>query len=244
MSNLSTNQKRAILICSGIVVLLCTFFFLFQRNMDTVTSLERETSQYRRQVNFLSNLQMQVNEMRETTPVQQKEIDTYTKEFPCKVPQQKAIYNIWKMMSQSGVDITAIKPGKPQTFLNAGKFVTLDSTDTAAGETEQAATGSAVEANPETQVTVDQMVGKVSAYEVELTGTMSQIMKSLDWVTENKERMAVSSINLSFDASAGKLTGAVIINFYEMNGNGKAYEEPNISGITIGTDSIFGILKK
>ncbi|MCH5252317.1 MAG: hypothetical protein J1F22_05025 [Lachnospiraceae bacterium] len=240
---LTINQCRAILICSGILILACTFFFLFQRNSDTIQAMENETRQYKNQVNYLSSLQMQVNEMQKTTPALQTEMDAYMKKFSNQMPQIKAISYIDQMMVKTGVKITSIKPGKEQRFLEAGKFISVNSEGVSPDAEAQPVTGGAVnpvEANPQQQVTVDEMIGKAASYEIEMNGSMKQIMKALDWVSGNDDHMSVTSSSFSFDASTGKLSGSVTVSFYAMNGNGRPYEEPNISGITIGTDNIFG----
>ena len=41
--------------------------------------------------------------------------------------------------------------------------------------------------------------------------------------------MSVVSINLTFDNSTGKLSGTILVHFFSLNGNGKAYVEPDIS---------------
>ena len=88
------------------------------------------------------------------------------------------------------------------------------------------------------------MVGKVSCYEVELTGSRKQILKAFDWISGNKEPMSISAINLTFDNSTGKLTGTIAVNFFSLNGNGKPYEEPDISSIILGNKDVFGTFKK
>ena len=245
MGKLSFNQKRVILIVSGVLVLLCSFFFLFQKNMDTVTELENETRKYQNQINFLSTLQMQINEMKEKTPVYQDEIDKLVAAFPCKVPQQKAYYNIYQMMEKSGVQVTHITAGKPQPFFNSGEFITLSNDDNASESGEASAvSGGAIEIDPESSVPINEMVGKASIYQIELTGTQKQILKAVDWVADNAEQMAVSNLSLAYDSSNGKLSGTATLLFFELNGNGKVYEEPDVSDIMIGTDSIFGAMKK
>ncbi len=245
MGKLSTTAKKAILISAGLVVLLCAFFFIFQRNQDTVTQIENQTRQFRNRVNYLSQLQIKVNELQETSEKHQKAVDTYTKEFPCMMTQQKAIYNVYLMMVKSGVRVTAIKPGEAIDFLKEGKIISAEEQQNQVSNTSEteAASPSGIEASPEEQTTVDHMVGKYSSYEIEMTGTMKQIMKALDWVSDNKEHMAVTNTNLNYDVKTGKLTGTININYFELNGNGKPYKEPDVKGISIGTDSIFGVLK-
>ena len=94
------------------------------------------------------------------------------------------------------------------------------------------------------KVSVMKMVGKASPYEIELTGTKKQILKAIDWVAKNEEPMSVVSINLTFDNSTGKLSGTILVHFFSLNGNGKAYVEPDISGIILGNEDVFGTFKK
>ncbi|MCI8791720.1 MAG: hypothetical protein HFG38_02810 [Eubacterium sp.] len=236
---MSLLQKKIILIVSGIVILLVTFFLVFQKNQETVYTLEAESRNFQNQVNHLSSLQTQVTRMSKLAPQKKKETDTFTGEFLCRVPQQKAIHNLYLMMKKSGIRINAITPGDPQTFFQDGKFLV--------GNEGAAASTSAVEANPENKVDMIQMVGKRSVYDVQLTGTLSQIMKAIDWVAASKEHMTVWNVNLSYDASTGKLSGNITIAFNELNGNGKPYEEPDVSDISVGIDEMnkmFGTAKK
>ena len=235
---MSMNQKRAVLIIAGLLILICTFFFLYQPNTDKVMEIERETAQYHRQINYLSTLQLKVNDMKQKTPDLQKEMTSYMKKFPSRMTQQKAIYNVYRMMVKTGIRVSAINPGVEQTFLNAGAVV-----DTATSNTTENATEGAIELDPETEVPVHQMVGKVTPYEITVSGTLKQIEKALDWISLNKEHMSTTNISLTYDTSTGKLSGTITVNYFAMNGNGVPYKDPDIQGIMIGSKNIFGTVK-
>lgn len=240
---LTTTHKRLIFILSGVLVLLLTFFLIFQKNMDRVSELENSNTKLQGQINFLSNLQIKVNQMKETSDQKLKKIEKYSRELPCKMTQKKVISNLYHLYVSSGMDLRSIKPGSEQTFYKGGKVLTLSeeaSTDTEAQDTEL----SEVEKNPETKVPFNQMVGKVTSYSIEVQGTRKQILKALDWITDNPEHMSLSGISLSFDSSTGKLNGSLVVNFYCLNGNGVPYEEPDISGIILGNKDVFGTFKK
>lgn len=246
---MSMNQKRAVLILAGIVILACTFFFLYQPNADKVTELEAETANFQRQINFLSTMQMQVNQMREVTPEYTEEITEFMDKFPSRMTQPKAIYNVYRMMIKTGIRVRSISPGVEQTFFSGGNLSGMggDSVGTAnaAGTTDPAAAASpgGVEAEPEILVPVHEMVGKVTPYELTISGSLKQIEETLDWISENEEHMAVTDVSLTYDSSTGKLSGTMSVNYYAMNGNGVMYEEPDISGIIIGSKNIFGTVK-
>lgn len=241
---LTTGQKRMILLLAGFLIFLGTFLLIYQKNMKRVSSLESDTSDKSSQVEFLSNLQIQVNEMKETTEQKQKEIASYTQEYPSRMTQQKVISNIYQMSVKSGIRLKSISPGTEQIFFKNGEFIEVSEEDTStSGEAEDTELSEA-EKNPEKKFPVNEMVGKVTNYEIELTGTKKQILKAFDWISENPEHMALSAISLSFDSSTGKLSGSIAVNFYCLNGNGKTYEEPDISGIIIGNEDVFGTFKK
>lgn len=206
--------------------------------------MDSDTKGKRSQVEYLSNLQILVNEMQQTTEKAQQETLTNTQKYPCKMTQQKAISNIYELSVASGVRLRAISPTAERTFYKDGKFLQLSGEETAEeGEAEDTEL-SEVEKNPEQKVSVMKMVGKVSCYEVELTGSRKQILKAFDWISGNKEPMSISAINLTFDNSTGKLTGTIALNFFSLNGNGKPYEEPDISSIILGNKDVFGTFKK
>ena len=235
---MSLIQKKVILIASGILILAVTFFLVFQKNQDTVYQLESESRNFQNRVNHLNNLQRYVNEVGRSAQSKKMETDIFTGEFLSRVPQQKVIYNLYLMMKKSKIRTTPITPGDPETFFQEGKFITPDQ--------QAAASGAAAELNPEKKVSLDQMVGKSSVYEIQVTGTLAQIMKAIDWVDASKEHMTIWNINLSYDTSSGKLSGNIRLAFNELNGNGRAYQEPDVSDIPISAGDIrkiFGVSK-
>lgn len=246
---MSINQKRAVLIFAGLLILVCTFFLLYQPNTEKVMEIEQETSHYRGQISYLSALQIQVNQMNEQAPAYQKEMSAFMKKFPSRMTQPKAIYNVYRMMVKTGIHVRSIAPGVEQTFYNAGDILSsLGGGGTASGNNgtvnnAAAATPSAVEAAPETEVAVHEMIGKFTPYELTVSGTYKQIKKALDWISKNNEHMSTTNISLTYDSSTGKLSGTIMVNYFAMNGNGVPYEEPDISGILIGSKNIFGTVK-
>ncbi len=244
---LSTTQKKVILILAGFIILLVSFFFIFQKNNDKVTRMQDEIREHQRSVDFLSSLQIQVNQLREEIPDQEEAINNFAQTFPCKMTSALALSNIDQMMVKSGVEVTAISLKTELPFFKEGQIISLDSEDAKTME-EEASDGKVrilkgVEAEPEKKVEFNLMQGNALNIEIELIGSRNQIMKAIDWIAKNKEQMSVNNITLTHDDSTGKLAGTLGVYFYSMNGNGRQYEAPNISGITIGSDDVFGTFK-
>lgn len=238
---MSINQKRVILILAGIIILACTFFLLYQPNAEKVTEIEEETAHFQSQIGYLSTLQLKVNQLKKETSEYTEEMTDFMDKFPSRMTQPKAIYNVYRMMIKTGIRVKAIDPGVEQTFFSAGNLF-----GTGEGGTEiidSAASPGGVEADPEILVSVHEMVGKVTPYELTISGGYKQIKKALDWISDNEEHMSVTGVSLTYDSRTGKLSGTMSVNYYAMNGNGVTFEEPDISGITIGSKNIFGTVK-
>ena len=143
------------------------------------------------------------------------------------------------------MELRVVKPGTEQIFFQKGQLIALSSENGEENtEAQKNTKKSEAELEPEKKVPVNQMVGKVFSYEVEISGSRKQILQAFDWITNHQERMSLSKITLSFDSSNGKLTGTINMNFYCLNGNGVPYEEPDISGIVLGNKDVFGTFKK
>lgn len=56
MDKLTVMQKKIILIGLGLLILICSFFLVFQRNQDEATELDTQSQKLKRQVEYLSDL--------------------------------------------------------------------------------------------------------------------------------------------------------------------------------------------
>lgn len=65
----------------------------------------------------------------------------------------------------------------------------------------------------------------------------------MDYINENKDRMSVNSFTLSYDELTGLVTGSTSVNMFSVSGTDKEYTQQNLSGVSIGTDNIFGTLE-
>ncbi len=80
----------------------------------------------------------------------------------------------------------------------------------------------------------------ISPLSISYRTTYEGLKECMDYINRYGERRNVESITASYDATTGNLTGTMVINLYAMSGTGKRYQKPEVSGISIGTDNIFG----
>ncbi len=242
---LTLAQMRVVLVFAAILLLVLTYFLVFQKNMEEAARLESDTNTTLSKVNELEQLQPQVTDLEIFTSRYEDEMMDYTKSFPVKLTRQKSIYMLYRLQVQSGVDIQSVNVGNEYPFYYKGNLL-LTTTEQSQAQLES-------EAEPMSELLVqesmDEMIGSMATYEINITGKTSEVYKALDWITENEERMSVGDVNLMFDSSTGKLTGTIQVNFYCMLGNGVLYKEPNVGDTEfdfgLGEDvDIFGTFSK
>lgn len=65
----------------------------------------------------------------------------------------------------------------------------------------------------------------------------------VEHIYDHKNRMSINSYTLAYDEGTGLLTGSVLVDMYYVTGTDKQYTQQNLSGVSIGTDNIFGTLE-
>ena len=67
-----------------------------------------------------------------------------------------------------------------------------------------------------------------------------ELKNALNYIHNYPERMNVESLSASYNWETRLLSGSMTINLFAITGDDRAYEAPDIPGIKIGTDNIFG----
>lgn len=237
---LTLAQMRILLILGAVVLLAGTYFLVFQKNMNEAKNYETETKKLTEEITKIESLQPKITDMEIYNSRYEDEMLEYAKSFPVKLTRQKAVYMLYRLQVQSGVEIQSINVGNEFPFYYKGRLLTTTTEqEEARAENEEAPMSELIVMD-----SMDEMVGSMASYEINLTGTSEQIYKAFDWITENEEKLSIGDVNLAFDGSTGKLNGTIGVNFYCMLGNGVPYKEPDTSAYTFGVDGdIFGTFK-
>lgn len=72
--------------------------------------------------------------------------------------------------------------------------------------------------------------------------TYQGLKDTMDFINSYAERMNVSSFTSVYNQETGGLSGSMVINLYSVKDANHHYEEPVISGVSLGTDNIFGTI--
>lgn len=105
-----------------------------------------------------------------------------------------------------------------------------------AGENSSEASSAA----PDSKTPAVGITGYQTSVVLSYQATYEGLKKCIDYINDYKERMNISALTASFDSTTGNLTGTVTVTMYALYGAGKRYTPPQISGVKLGTDNIFG----
>lgn len=239
---LTLAQVRVLLLLGAVLLIVLTYFLVFQRNMDQASDYDAKTQKENERILYLTSLESKVQDLDIYTSLYTDDIDKLIQSFPVKLTQQKSVYLIFNLMIDSGITIESISPGEPVPFYYKGQVLDSASAQNQAQVDSEGQNGEQKETLSEiTPVPMEEMIGSKATYTLNVSGTTKQIFKALDWIRDNEdERMSVGSVSLQFDSGTGKLKGSIALNFYCMLGNGVPYKDPDMSIFKYGMDKIFG----
>lgn len=236
---LTLAQTRVILLLAAVLLIVLTYFLIFQTNMDNARDFDEKTKKEKERIEYLTDLEKKANDLDIYTSLYTGEIDEFIKSFPVKLTQQQSLYLIYRMMIDTGIDIESVTAGAQVPFYYKGEVLS--------SEGDQSAAQKASEAEGEEKlseisvVDMEEMIGSTARYTINMSGSTKQVYDALDWIRDyDKEKMSVDAVNLQFDSSTGKLQGSISANFYCMLGNGVPYKDPSIDSFTFGIDNVFG----
>lgn len=235
---LTLTQMRVILLLAAILLIVLTYFLIFQTNMDKAREFDDKTKKEKERIEYLTDLENKANDLDIYTSLYTGEIDEFIKSFPVKLTQQRSLYLIYRMMIDTGIDIESVTAGTAVPFYYKGNLLSSGGDQSAAQqETEAEGTETLSEISV---VDMEEMIGSTAQYTINMSGSTKQVYDALDWIRNNKEKMSVGDVSLQFDSSTGKLKGSISANFYCMLGNGVPYKDPGIDSFTFGVDNVFG----
>ena len=213
--NLSKRDKGLLLGLVGVILVACSYFFMYKPSMEEKATLEAELAEVQSKeaelVELDNNMEFYVSEI-ERLKVEKAE---YLACFPADIKEESEI--MYAVELENNVDIEF-------SSLNYGSDITLLSDD--GTETEEATL--AGYCLPMTMV-----------YRTSYNGLKSAIIHT----NQHKNRMVIDSVTASFDSATGYLSGGMTLNQYYIAGTENAYQEPYVPPLEFGLPNIFGTIE-
>lgn len=262
---MSTRDKKLLIILAGVAILALTYFFIFIPQSNKRDSLKSENMNLKSQYNQLSALAAKADDYTEKTKDMSDAMQQVYDNFPSYLQIENGIMDAVAIEKSTNTNITELTVGSPTaidvnnptgdagTASSSGSSTDSSTTDSSNADSSQAADsnssqsqtgdgstgdGSASTGSAKSTVTGYQLydVSTVMAFKTEYHGLKAMLGE----VIGSSQKKTISTLNVSFDDSTGKLTGEMLVDSYFLYGLDKPYEAPYIPAVPHGTNNLFG----
>lgn len=259
---ISDSDKRLLIIFFAIVILACSYFFIFNKGMTKASELEAQNEQDSAKVQQMQQMEASLPQVKENIEnMKQTQADIIAK-YPSDMTTEKTIESLqdyedhssdfhitditfaMRMPLVEAVDTTAAGSSTDETDSSAD---TADgAADSAAGDTSATAdTQSAGEKTDDAAAdasadTMGNVTGYYASIGIRYEASYNGLKEMIAYVNAFQDRTTITQFTAAFDDATGKLTGEMTLNMYYITNTGKEYVPPVFDFMPKGVSNIFG----
>lgn len=259
---ISDSDKRLLIIFFAIVILACSYFFIFNKGMTKASELEAQNEQDSAKVQQMQQMEASLPQVKENIEnMKQTQADIIAK-YPSDMTTEKSIESLQDYEDHSSdfhiTDITfamrmPLVGAADTTATGSSTDETDSSADTADGAADSAAddTSAAADTQSAGEKTDDaaadasaDTVGNVAGYYASIgiryEASYNGLKEMIAYVNAFQDRTTITQFTAAFDDATGKLTGEMTLNMYYITNTGKEYVPPVFDFMPKGVSNIFG----
>lgn len=260
---MSTRDKKLLIILAGVAILALTYFLIFIPQSNKRDSLKSENMNLKSQYNQLSALAAKADDYTKKTKDMSDAMQQVYDNFPSYLQIENGIMDAVAIEKSTNTNIIELTVGSPTAIdvnnptgeagTDSSSGSTTDSSNTDSSQSSQTADGNSSQSQTDdgsaagsgtssgsakSTVTGYQLydVSTVMAFKTEYHGLKAMLGE----VIGSSQKKTISTLNVSFDDSTGKLTGEMLVDSYFLYGLDKPYEAPYIPAVPHGTNNLFG----
>lgn len=248
---LSPKDLSMVLVLLGLVLIACSYFFIFRSNSSKRTELKASNDELQATLDSLVQMENNKAQTEEDTELKKQAINDILVQFPSGMTEEKVIDIIDDMEKETKVVVSNIGFSMDeQYFPDAAAVAAAAAAEQAAAEAaaaEEGAEGEGGEAAPaeeaapvevpleEGEVNVANLTGYKAKISLSYTSDYEQLQKMIDYINNHEDKMRIESISAAYDTTTGGLSGSLIINMYSIDGNiTNEYVAPEIKNERVG----------
>lgn len=262
---ISDSDKRLLIIFFAIVLLACSYFFVFNKGMNKASELEAQNAEDRAKVQQMQQMEASLPQVKENIEnMKQTQADIIAK-YPSDMTTEKSIESLQDYEDHSSdfhiTDITfAMRMPLVGTADTTAAGSSTDAADSSTETTDGAADSAADDTSATTDTTADTqstedgtddattdasadtsvVAGYYASIGIRYEASYSGLKEMIAYVNEFKDRTTITQFSATFDDATGKLTGEMTLNMYYITNTGKDYVPPVFDFMPKGVSNIFG----
>ena len=259
---ISDSDKRLLIIFFAIVILACSYFFIFNKGMTKASELEAQNEQDSAKVQQMQQMEASLPQVKENIGnMKQTQADIIAK-YPSDMTTEKTIESLQDYEDHSSdfhiTDITfamnmPLVGAADTTAAGSSTDETDSSADTADGaadsaagdtsataDTQSAADGTDDAAADASADTVGNVAGYYASIGIRYEASYNGLKEMIAYVNAFQDRTTITQFTAAFDDATGKLTGEMTLIMYYIMNTGKEYVPPVFDFMPKGVSNIFG----
>lgn len=233
--SISDRDKKILYVTAGVVMLLLAYFLGFQKMMASKQTYVDENVKLEEDVKKLLTMVSQKAKIEAETEKYKSDTEDILVKYPPEVRTQDVIYQLDLMEK----DIDKLLLETESFTMNQVFFMNGTLTE---GEVPQdvAITPEEGEGEGDANAAPAAIVGYKSHVTTNYVTNFDSLVKVIDYVNNNTNRMTIDNITVTQGEGSKELTCNMDLNIYAVSGTDKTYTPPNISNVhTGGKESLF-----
>ncbi len=227
----------------GILIAVCTYFLVYAKFNEKSDALESQNASLASQVATLQVLEERKADYIAATEKMRNYIISFENRYPADILPEDSIMMINTLEGMTRTTVASIAFGESSEVV----YAAAQTTDTTAADT---ASADETEASADTTVTSGPITTEATTYadthmyevplSISIECTYNDFKGLIRYIYSLQERKSVHGISIGYNAETGMLSGSMNLSSYYLQGTDKIYTEPDISGVGLGVDTIFG----
>ena len=250
---ISNRDKLLLIGFIGILLAVCSVYFIYMPTMEKADALEAENVQLEQRINDLSVKMEQKDSYIADTQSMKQETEAIYQRFPVDVREEDALLlainqELISPMVINNVSIGTYEPVAipdiPEEDVDhTYEIDEVEEYEAQEGVTDDAAAIQDAEAdNTSASDSGSPLVNRNIT--INYLCTYAGLKRGIKNISVQENRMSIDNLTVVYDETTGLLTGTTNVDMYCVPGQSdKEYVQPDFSSVLLGTDNIFGSIE-
>lgn len=252
---ISDSDKRLLIIFFAIVILACSYFFIFNKSMSKASELEATNDEDRIKVQQMETMEAALPQVKENIETMKQTQEEIIGKYPSDMKTEKVIESLQDYEDHSSdfhiTDITfamhlpilgqeSTTDASSDTISDTAGDTTGDTESDAGSDVTGDAVGSTTDSTADDTASASSVEGYYASVGIRYEASYAGLKEMIAYVNQFKDRTTIDQFSASFDDTTGKLTGEMTLNMYYLTNTGKDYVPPVFDFMPKGVNNIFG----
>lgn len=254
-TSITTRDKKLLLSFLGIALFVLSFMLIYRPWNEKTELLRQENQQKEEELARIMDLEEKEAFFISESETMKQESDEMIQQFPSNVLEEDGILLMKSLETKVNTQIDSMTFGTREFIYATDNTATTEEEGDSKTLSEQSGEViqqrideiEGVTSNSDQNQTINYTGTERALYRnqdsIQFTIGYKQLKEMVQFFDEQRERITIDSLNLSYDNTTGQLSGDANINLFSMTADDTTYEQKDTGDISLGTDNIFGTIQ-